>query len=100
MICHKRYYNIGIATDTERGLVVPVIRHADKLSLQKLLQKLEHQPKKARQGKLTFDDLKGGTFSITSYGNIGGLFAVPVINYPQAAILVCGQSLQKTCCKR
>ncbi|MDD2424502.1 MAG: dihydrolipoamide acetyltransferase family protein [Bacteroidales bacterium] len=92
---YKRYYNIGIATDTERGLVVPVIRHADKLTVTEIAAEIGASAEKARQGKLTFDDLKGGTFSITSYGNIGGLFAVPVINYPQAAILGVGRVSKK-----
>jgi len=88
---YKRYYNIGIATDTDKGLVVPVIRNADKLSVREIAQEITQISEKARQGKLTLEDMKGGTFTITSYGNIGGLFAVPVINYPESAILGVGR---------
>ena len=92
---YKRYYNIGIATDTEKGLVVPVIRNADKLTIKEIAAEIGRLSEKARQGKLTMEDLKGGTFSITSYGNIGGLFAVPVINYPEAGILGVGRVSKK-----
>jgi pyruvate dehydrogenase E2 component (dihydrolipoamide acetyltransferase) len=88
---YKKYYNIGIAIDTEKGLVVPVIRNADKLSVKEIAFAIDAVSAKAREGKLTLDDMKDGTFTITSYGSIGGLFAVPVINYPQAAILGVGR---------
>lgn len=88
---YKKYYNIGIATDTEKGLVVPVIRDADKLSVREIAREISEISEKARNGKLTLEDMKGGTFTITSYGNIGGLFAVPVINYPEAGILGVGR---------
>lgn len=88
---YKKYYNIGIAIDTEKGLVVPVIRNADKLSIKEIAVAIDAVSNKAREGKLTLDDMKDGTFTITSYGSIGGLFAVPVINYPQAAILGVGR---------
>jgi pyruvate dehydrogenase E2 component (dihydrolipoamide acetyltransferase) len=92
---YKKYYNIGIAVDTEAGLVVPVIRNVDKLSIFELAQKLNEISEKARDRKLTLDDMKDGTFTITSYGSIGGLFAVPVINYPQAGILGIGRIHKK-----
>ena len=88
---YKKYYNIGIATDTDKGLVVPVIKNADQLSVKEIAQEITHISNKARQGKLTLEDMKGGTFTITSYGSIGGLFAVPVINSPEAAILGVGR---------
>ena len=88
---YKKYYNIGVAVDTEKGLVVPVIRHADKLSIFEISEKITEYSEKARTGALTMDDMKEGTFTITSYGNIGGKFAVPVINYPQAGILGIGR---------
>lgn len=88
---YKKYYNIGIAIDTEKGLVVPVIRNADKLSIKEIAVAIDAVSNRAREGKLTMDDMKDGTFTITSYGSIGGLFAVPVINYPQAAILGVGR---------
>ena len=92
---YKKYYNIGIAVDTEAGLVVPVIRNVDKLSIFELAQKLNEISEKARDRKLTLDDMKDGTFTITSYGSIAGLFAVPVINYPQAGILGIGRIHKK-----
>ncbi len=88
---YKKYYNIGIAIDTEKGLVVPVIRNADLLSVREIAAEIAALSEKARLGQLTMDDMKGGTFTITSYGNIGGLFAVPVINYPEAGILGVGR---------
>ncbi len=92
---YKKYYNIGIATDTEKGLVVPVIRNADKLSVKEIAAEIQRLSDKAREGKLSLDDMKDGTFTITSYGSIGGLYAVPVINYPQAGILGIGRIHQK-----
>jgi pyruvate dehydrogenase E2 component (dihydrolipoamide acetyltransferase) len=88
---YKKYYNIGIAIDTDKGLVVPVIRNVDKLSIKDIAREIQTLSDKSRDGKLTLDDMKDGTFTITSYGSIGGLFAVPVINYPQAGILGVGR---------
>lgn len=95
VMLYKKYYNIGIAIDTEKGLVVPVIRNADKLSVKEIAMEINKISDKARDGKLTLEDMKDGTFTITSYGSIGGLFAVPVINYPQAAILGIGRVSKK-----
>ena len=92
---YKKYYNIGIAVDTDKGLVVPVIKNVDKLSIYELAVKTNEIAEKARKGELTMDDMKDGTFTITSYGSIGGQFAVPVINYPQAGILGIGRILKK-----
>jgi len=91
----KRYYNIGIAVDTEKGLVVPVIKHVDRLNIFELAEKTAEIARKAREGELTMEDMKDGTFTITSYGSIGGQFAQPVINYPQAGILGIGRILKK-----
>jgi pyruvate dehydrogenase E2 component (dihydrolipoamide acetyltransferase) len=88
---YKKYYNIGIAVDTEKGLVVPVIRNADKLSIFDISVKIAEYSEKARTGTISLEDMRDGTFTITSYGNIGGKFAVPVINYPQAGILGIGR---------
>lgn len=88
---YKNYYNLSIAIDTERGLVVPVIKDVDKLSIKEIAQKIEELSEKARQNKLTLNDMKDGTFSVTSYGSVGGKFAFPVINYPQAGILGIGK---------
>lgn len=91
----KKYYNIGIAVDTDKGLVVPVIKHVDRLSIFELAEKTSEIARKARDGELTMEDMKGGTFTVTSYGSIGGQFAQPVINYPQAGILGIGRILKK-----
>ncbi len=91
VMMYKKYYNIGIAADTEKGLVVPVIKNADKLSIKEIAVEIQTLADKARDGKLSLDDMRDGTFTITSYGSIGGLFAVPVINYPQAGILGIGR---------
>jgi pyruvate dehydrogenase E2 component (dihydrolipoamide acetyltransferase) len=92
---YKNYYNIGIAVDTENGLLVPVIHDVDKLSIFALAEKVNEIAVKARDRKLTMDDMKDGTFTITNYGSLGGIFAVPVINYPQAGILGIGRILEK-----
>lgn len=88
---YKNYYNIGIAVDTDKGLVVPNIKNADKLSVVGIAKEIVSLSEKAREGSLDMDDFKDGTFSITSYGSIGGKFATPVINYPQAGILGIGR---------
>jgi len=94
-IIYKNYYNIGIAVSTPDGLVVPVIRNADRLSVRDLSQALSELAARARDRKLTFDDMKDGTFTITNYGALGGWFGVPVINYPQSGILGIGRIYQK-----
>ena len=84
----KHYFNFGIATDTDNGLIVPVIKDVDKKSIGELATELQDLAARTREGKVTVDDLTGGTFTITNAGNIGGLFATPVINFPEVAI--CG----------
>lgn len=83
----KKYYNIGIATATDDGLIVPVIKGADRKSLLEIAREIERLAKAAREGKVALPDLQGGTFTITSLGALGGLFATPIINYPEVAIL-------------
>ncbi|MGD8329855.1 MAG: dihydrolipoamide acetyltransferase family protein [Acidobacteriota bacterium] len=83
----KHYYNIGIATATERGLMVPVIHGADARDLFGLAAEITRLSDAARDGSIGLDDLHGGTFTITSTGNIGGFLATPVINVPEVAIL-------------
>jgi pyruvate dehydrogenase E2 component (dihydrolipoamide acetyltransferase) len=83
----KHYYHVGIAVDTERGLVVPVIRDADKKSIRELARDMAELAEKARAGKLTLDEMRGGTFTITNLGGIGGTAFSPIINYPEVAIL-------------
>lgn len=94
-IIYKKYFNIGIAVDTEDGLVVPVIRNVDRLSIFEIAAQINQISEKARLRKLTLDDMKDGTFTVTNYGSIGGQFAVPVINYPQVGILGVGRMVEK-----
>ena len=83
----KRYYNIGIATATEAGLLVPVVKGVERMGLEELSRKIEEQVMKAREGTLQLDDVSDGTFSVTNIGAIGGLISTPIINHPQVAIL-------------
>jgi pyruvate dehydrogenase E2 component (dihydrolipoamide acetyltransferase) len=83
----KRYYNIGIATNTEQGLVVPVLKDADHKSITQLAEDIARLSERARAGQLTLDEIQGSTFTITNVGGIGGVFATPIINYPEVAIL-------------
>jgi pyruvate dehydrogenase E2 component (dihydrolipoamide acetyltransferase) len=92
---YKNRYNIGIAIDTPEGLVVPVIRDADRLTIAELTQKITEYSLKARERKLTLDDLREGTFTISNFGSISGIFGTPVINYPQAGILGIGRIVKK-----
>jgi pyruvate dehydrogenase E2 component (dihydrolipoamide acetyltransferase) len=92
---YKNYYNLGIAVDTDDGLLVPVINDADKLTIKQIAEKLTEIADKARDRKLSMNDMKDGTFTITNYGSIGGLYATPVINFPQAAILGIGRLIEK-----
>lgn len=93
-IMYRNRYHIGIAVDAPDGLVVPVVRDADRLSIFKIAKEISELAEKARTRKLTLDNLKDGSFSITSYGSIGGIYATPVINYPQAGILGIGRILK------
>jgi pyruvate dehydrogenase E2 component (dihydrolipoamide acetyltransferase) len=83
----KRYYNIGFAADTPNGLVVPVIKDADTKGLKQIAQDLTELSGKARDGKLSRDDMSGATFTISSLGGIGGTSFTPIINAPEVAIL-------------
>ena len=91
-IIYKQYVNVGVAVDTERGLVVPVIRGADALGIPQLSREITHFAEKARDGKLSMDDMRGGTFTISNLGAIGGTYSTPVINVPEVAILLIGRS--------
>jgi len=86
-VVYKTYFHIGIAVDTERGLVVPVIRDADRKSVRDLAAEVAGLADKARAGKLSIDEMRGGTFTITNLGGIGGTAFSPIINYPEVAIL-------------
>ena len=83
----KKYFHIGIAVDTERGLVVPVIRDADKKCIRDLAAEVAALAEKARNNKLAIDEMRGGTFTITNLGGIGGTAFTPLVNYPEVAIL-------------
>ena len=83
----KKSYNFGIAIDTENGLVVPVVKDVDKKDIFEIAAEIQRLATKAREGQLTLDDVHGSTFTITNQGSVGGLFATPIINFPEAAIL-------------
>jgi pyruvate dehydrogenase E2 component (dihydrolipoamide acetyltransferase) len=83
----KRYYHLGVAVDTPTGLVVPVIRNVDQKSVVQLAHELNALAEKARNGKLSLDEMRGGTFTITNLGGIGGTAFTPIVNYPEVAIL-------------
>lgn len=83
----KHYYNIGIAAQTDTGLVVPVVKNADQKTIVELAQEIASLADKAKTGKLAATDMQGGTFTITSTGNSGGLFATPIINHPELGII-------------
>ncbi|MBK9080110.1 MAG: 2-oxoglutarate dehydrogenase complex dihydrolipoyllysine-residue succinyltransferase [Hyphomicrobium sp.] len=83
----KNYYHIGVAVGTEKGLVVPVVRDADRLSLAEIEQKITEYGRRARDGKLGIEDMQGGTFTISNGGVYGSMMSTPILNAPQAGIL-------------
>ena len=91
----KKYYNIGIATDTENGLMVPVVANADRKSIWTIAEEINQLAGKARDAKLAPQDMKNGTFTISNIGSAGGQFFTPVINYPEVAILGVGRISEK-----
>ena len=91
----KNYYNLGIAVDTPTGLIVPVIKNADKKSITTLSKELMDISERARSGKLKPDELKGGSFTISSLGGIGGTYFTPIINPPEVAIMGVSKSVWK-----
>ena len=91
-IVYKEYINIGIAVDTERGLVVPVLRDADRKSIPQIARELATVADSVRSGRFGIDDLRGGTFTISNLGAIGGTYSPPIINPPEVAILLAGRS--------
>jgi pyruvate dehydrogenase E2 component (dihydrolipoamide acetyltransferase) len=86
-IVYKQYINIGVAVDTDRGLLVPVIRDVDKKNIVELAAELTQLSRKAKDKKLTLAEMEGGTFTITNLGGIGGTGFSPIVNYPEVAIL-------------
>lgn len=86
-IVYKNYYDLGVAVSTDQGLIVPVVRDADRLSFAEIEQRIAELAARARDRKITVEELQGGTFTITNGGVFGSLMATPIINYPQVAIL-------------
>jgi 2-oxoglutarate dehydrogenase E2 component (dihydrolipoamide succinyltransferase) len=86
-IIYKNYYHIGVAVSTDRGLVVPVVREADRMSLAEIEQAIADFGRRAREGKLAIEEMQGGTFSITNGGVFGSLLSTPILNAPQSGIL-------------
>nr|WP_239534129.1 dihydrolipoamide acetyltransferase family protein [Thalassobacillus pellis] len=94
-IIHKHYYNIGIAADTDKGLLVPVVKDADRKSVFSISSEINELAVKARDGKLSSEEMKGGSTTITNIGSAGGQWFTPVINHPEVAILGIGRIAEK-----
>ena len=88
-------YDIGVAVQTEQGLVVPVVRGCDQASVDELAQEVERLADAAREGTLTPEELRGSTFTITSAGKLGGLLTTPIVNHPEVAILSIGRIAER-----
>jgi len=88
----KKYYNVGIAVDTERGLLVPVVRQVDQKNIIQIAVEMAQVAEKARAGKLSLDEMQGGTFTLTNLGGIGGTHFTPIVNFPEVAILGVGRA--------
>ena len=91
-IVYKDYVNLGVAVDTPRGLVVPVLREVDRLTIPQIAQSLTEMSARARNNQFGIEDMRGGTFTISNLGAIGGLYSTPIINQPDVAILLLGRS--------
>ncbi|MBX9792425.1 MAG: 2-oxo acid dehydrogenase subunit E2 [Pirellulales bacterium] len=91
-IVYKQYVNLGVAVDTDRGLVVPVVRNIELMGIPQLAQALGKVSEKARTNTFTLDDLRGGTFTISNLGAVGGTYSTPIINWPEVAVLLLGRS--------
>lgn len=98
-IVYKKYYNIGIATDTPTGLIVPVIKDADRKSIWMIASSITDLAVRGRDGKLTPAEMKGSTISISNIGSAGGMFFTPIINFPEVAILGTGRISEKAIVK-
>lgn len=94
-IVYKKYYNIGIATDTENGLMVPVVADADRKNIWTIANEIKDLATRGREGKLAANELKGSTISITNIGSAGGMWFTPIINFPEVAILGTGRISEK-----
>jgi pyruvate dehydrogenase E2 component (dihydrolipoamide acetyltransferase) len=91
-IVYKEYVNVGLAVDTPRGLVVPVLRDCDQLSIPQIAQAIAATAEKAKNAQYGLEDLRGGTFTISNLGAVGGAYSTPIINWPEVAILLLGRS--------
>jgi pyruvate dehydrogenase E2 component (dihydrolipoamide acetyltransferase) len=91
-ILYKDYVNIGLAVDTPRGLVVPVLRDCDQLSIPQIAQAIADTAEKAKTAQYGLEDLRGGTFTISNLGAVGGVYSTPIINWPEVAILLLGRT--------
>nr|WP_247681618.1 dihydrolipoamide acetyltransferase family protein [Paenibacillus sp. Marseille-P2973] len=94
-IVYKKHYDIGIATDTDNGLIVPVIKDADRKSIWMIADAIRDLAARGRDGKLSANEMKGSTISISNIGSAGGMFFTPIINYPEVAILGTGRISEK-----
>ena len=91
-IIYKQYVNIGVAVDTERGLIVPVVREVDRLSIKEIAKTLGELAQKARNGQTALEEMRGASFSISNLGAIGGVYSTPIINPPEVGILLVGRA--------
>lgn len=94
-IVYKKHYDIGIATDTDNGLIVPVIKDADRKSIWMIAETIKDLAVRGRDGKLSANEMKGSTITISNIGSAGGMFFTPIINYPEVAILGTGRISEK-----
>jgi len=86
-IIYKKYVNVGVAVDTDRGLLVPVVRNADQKNILQIAIEVHQAAEKARSKKLTLEEMSGGGMSISNLGGIGGTYFTPIVNWPEVAIL-------------
>lgn len=91
-VIYKEYVNLGVAVDTPRGLVVPAVRNVDRMSIPQIAAELRSIAQRARSAQFTVEDLRGGTFTVSNLGAIGGSYSTPIINHPEVAILLLGRS--------
>ncbi|MHA0855259.1 dihydrolipoamide acetyltransferase family protein [Paenibacillus sp. CMAA1364] len=98
-VVYKKYYNVGIATDTPNGLIVPVIKDADRKSIWMIAEAITDLAVRGRDGKLSANEMKGSTISISNIGSAGGMFFTPIINFPEVAILGTGRISEKAVIK-
>ena len=91
-IIYKQYVSVGVAVDTPRGLVVPVIRNVDQMGILQIAREMTLLAARARSAEFGVDELRGGTFTISNLGAVGGTYSTPIINHPEVAILLLGRS--------